>query len=265
MNTPSRHCSGFTLIELLVVIAIITMLVSILLPALQKARQQAVRLKCLTQVKTIGTGALMYASDNQEWGLPKLQWGETFAFGGQPQKWVPYYFPRTETRGSYNIKTTFVCPDADPAGIKDHTYQYGRLTSGRLATSYFFHFSTGTRNPTQSNSHYGNIRYNKSTRQLHRVNAPRITMLNWVDPATWLGASLRPVYLPGPTEQPIVQDVYNKSGQNRWRRGTKTDYKMSNHYMQGGHNIGYIDGHAKWQSGDEAIARHKDFYNTYYY
>jgi prepilin-type N-terminal cleavage/methylation domain-containing protein/prepilin-type processing-associated H-X9-DG protein len=59
--------SGFTLIELLVVIAIIAILAAILFPVFARARAKAMQNSCLSNVKQLGLGMLMYAEDYDGW------------------------------------------------------------------------------------------------------------------------------------------------------------------------------------------------------
>src|SRR5437764_4746443 len=66
MQKRLRPQSGFTLIELLVVIAIIAILAAILFPVFARAREQARKATCGSNMKQIATGTLMYAQDYDE-------------------------------------------------------------------------------------------------------------------------------------------------------------------------------------------------------
>jgi prepilin-type N-terminal cleavage/methylation domain-containing protein len=97
---------GFTLIELLVVVAIIALLISILLPSLSRAREQARISKCLANLKSMGTAAQTYLNDHARRDFPWVLhtgyypyagsrpysfqgWTEFIYGGGMPEKeWV---------------------------------------------------------------------------------------------------------------------------------------------------------------------------------
>jgi prepilin-type N-terminal cleavage/methylation domain-containing protein len=76
---------AFTLVELLVVIGIISVLIAILLPALQRARQQSETVQCLSNEKQIGLGLLMYADANDSYLFPDKQgWDNNHVYQTPP-------------------------------------------------------------------------------------------------------------------------------------------------------------------------------------
>jgi prepilin-type N-terminal cleavage/methylation domain-containing protein/prepilin-type processing-associated H-X9-DG protein len=114
MEVIRRLRRGFTLIELLVVIAIIAILAAILFPVFAQARAKARAISCVSNLKQLGMGMLMYAQDYDE-VFPQWKWDQSYNGGSPPPGartndattlWWVAIFPYVKNAGVYT------CPDA---------------------------------------------------------------------------------------------------------------------------------------------------------
>jgi len=146
---PFRSMDGFTLVELLVVIAIIGVLVALLLPAVQAAREAARRAQCINQVKQLALATINH--ENTHRFLPSGGWGWNWVadpdrgFGkSQPGSWIFSILPYMEQNQIWSMGKGvtnpadkrqllsdmnaiqpggFICPSrrpSQPTGVKPH-------------------------------------------------------------------------------------------------------------------------------------------------
>ena len=208
---------GFTLIEMLVTIAIISILSSILFPVFARARENARRASCLSNMKQLALAVLMYTQDNDgklvEYTFnisatnPAPNGCTTSGCYGQMDPIRPY------------VKNTqiFYCPDAP---------RFTNTTPNAYATHYGFPAVIGT-------SVICAIPYNIAT--------PVTTALDSV-PYPSHTCLLGETYFPSGTS-------YTASG---WGfpvfyaiTGTALPYPLEDRHMEGA-NYAYMDGHVKW-------------------
>lgn len=108
---------GFTLVELLVVIGVIAILIAMLLPALQKAREQALAVRCLSNFRQFGQYAYLYASDHNG-VIP-----QGYSSGAKAEaKWVyvdhfwsKFFLDSSSTRYAMLLGNKLTCPKNGPS------------------------------------------------------------------------------------------------------------------------------------------------------
>jgi prepilin-type N-terminal cleavage/methylation domain-containing protein/prepilin-type processing-associated H-X9-DG protein len=146
-KSKQRPTRAFTLVELLVVIGIIALLISILLPALTRARQQASSIQCQSNLRQIGQALIMYAGDYGGSLPPGFYDGAQPVYSttmtGLPTTWsvviMPYIgkggnnWTDNFTSGGIHsaVRKVFFCPDA-PSDIN-------MTTSTNTVTQYACH------------------------------------------------------------------------------------------------------------------------------
>jgi prepilin-type N-terminal cleavage/methylation domain-containing protein len=119
-RSPVRGEGGFTLIELLVVIAIIAILAAILFPVFAKAKQQAYKTQCMSNLKQLGTAMVMYADD-----YDGVFCGSVVPKGGGWVSWDTAIEPFVKSPKVYK------CPADGSPGTRSYSMndQWGRLES----------------------------------------------------------------------------------------------------------------------------------------
>jgi prepilin-type N-terminal cleavage/methylation domain-containing protein/prepilin-type processing-associated H-X9-DG protein len=88
-NARRQSAAGFTLVELLVVIGIIAILISVLLPSLNRAREAANSIKCQSNLRQVGLSLFMYTNQYKEW-LPPAANEFPPLFDATDRSWVGY-------------------------------------------------------------------------------------------------------------------------------------------------------------------------------
>ena len=230
-----RRGLGFTLIELLVVIAIIAILAAMLLPALASAKERAKRASCMSNVRQISLGVIMYAGDSSE-KYPND--GNDFVY----QTGAEF---RDAMVSNYKIpRATYYCP-SNPEWNVDWIWDLVAGTTTNCAMGYCYMA--------------GNPNYDANT--------------TWFRPLP--GGDNIARHLPAlprrTTDKPYFNllwtDMVVKYQGLTWK-DQSTGLRRANHFSKDapqGSNEGYTDGHCEWVSFSKFSNPRMDFNSSQVY
>jgi prepilin-type N-terminal cleavage/methylation domain-containing protein len=129
MMSRSSRSAGFTLIELLVVISIISLLISILLPALGSARETAIMLQCGAQQRSVGQATHMYMTESSE-HYPYYIWGSGLGDSGTVMDKLERYLGGESTYWGHVSFEPGHCPKVYPEALVGSPGQTGTWSWG---------------------------------------------------------------------------------------------------------------------------------------